>query len=277
MFRATPLTVLLATVLLLAGNSPAGAAVRLDPLQNDDGSYRVYFRDRLLGTEKFSLEPRGDSVLVFSNVDQTLPTPDGDQHLDKRVTMVLKALDYGLLGYNSEQNFMGRRLLRGISMSDTTFTAYRESAESGSGDTFLRPPGRLFVVDGQVFVLFDIMLRSLHGKMIGERPISVVVLSEPRDSVLEIRFRPGVTETIQFNGKPRSARKVSLSDGYSEFVAWISPRGSMLRLEQPAIGVRVDRVITASAPAPVKRAAARPAPAGSAIPKANPPTSPGKP
>lgn len=273
MFRATRLTALVAAAFLLAGNSRAGAAVRLDPLQNDTGSYRVYFRDRLLGTEKFSFSPKGDSVVVLSNVDQMLPTPNGDQHLDKKVAMTFRALDYGLLDYSSEQNFMGRQLIRGLAVHDTTFTAYRESAESGSGDTFLRPPGRLFVIEGQVFVLFDIMLRSLHGKMIGERPIAVVVLSEPRDSVMDIRFRPGATESIQMNGKPRTARKVSLSDGYNEFVAWISPRGSMLRLEHPAIGVRVDRVL-ATAPA---KPATKVAPAGSAGPKASPPTTPGKP
>lgn len=274
MLRYRRFRTLFAALLLAAGPSLAVAAVRLDPLQNDSGTYRVYFNDRLLGTEKFAIEPKGDSVVVFSNVDQTLPTPNGDQRLDKKVSMTLRALDYGLLGYNSEQNFLGRRLLRGISMYDTTFTAYRESAESGSGDTHLRPPGRMFVVDGQVFVLFDIMLRSLHGKMIGERPISVVVLGEPRDSVMDIQFRPGVNETIQMNGKPRTARKVSLSDGYNEFVAWISPRGSMLRLEQPAIGVRVDRLLTAPRAKPA--AATRPAPAGSVIPNASPPTSTGK-
>ncbi|MEO5616836.1 MAG: hypothetical protein ABIS67_03615 [Candidatus Eisenbacteria bacterium] len=279
MLRATGFTTLVAALFLLGPGARADAAVRLDPLQNDLGSYRVYFRDRLLGTEKFSLEPRGDSVLVFSNVDQILPTPDGDRRLDKKASMVVKALDYGLLGYTSEQNFMGRRLLRGLNVYDTTFTAYRESAEAGSGETFLRPPGRLFVVDGQVFVLFDIMLRSLHGKMLGERPISVVVLSEPRDSVMEIQFRPGTSETIRLDGKPRTARKVSLSDGYNEFVAWISPRGSMLRLEQPALGVRVDRLITASrtgkaAPA---TAPAKAAPAGAAIPQAKPSAPPGKP
>lgn len=272
MFRPARLTILIAAAALFAGFSPAGAAVRIDPLQNDSGTYRVYFRDRFLGTEKFSLEPRGDSVMVFSNVDQTLPTPNGDQALDKKVHMTLKSIDYGLLGYRSEQRFMGRNLLRGLSVYDTTFTAYREIAEAGVGETFLRPPGRLFVIDGQVFVLFDIMFRSLHGKMLGERPISVVVLSEPRDSVMDVQFRPGPTETIQMNGKPRTARRVSLSDGYNEFVAWLSPRGSMLRLEQPALGVRVDRVLAA---AKAKSAGAAPkASAPAATPK--PKTPPGR-
>ena len=97
-------------------------------------------------------------------------------------------------------SMLDRKLLRGITVHDTTLTSYREVRESGSGETYARPPGRLFVVDGQVFVLFDVMLRSLHGKMIGQRPLSVVVLSEPRDSVMEILFMPGAMDTLRMNG-----------------------------------------------------------------------------
>jgi len=262
--------------LLLAAASQARAAVRLDPLQSDFGSYRVYFRDQFLGTEKFSFEPRGDSVMVYSNVDQNLPTPEGVKHLDKKITMTLKALDYGLLGFLSEQNFLDRRLLRGITVHDTTLTSYREVRDHGSGETYARPPGRLFVVDGQVFVLFDVMLRSLHGKMVGQRPLSVVVLSEPRDSVLDILFAPGEMETIQFNGKPRTARKAVFSDGVNEFHTWVAPNGSMLRLEQPAIGLRVDRE-PAAASKPGKPAPAATGAKKSPAAKARPATTPAKP
>lgn len=240
----TPLALLLAALLGAAGVRSAAAAVRIDPLHNDNGTYRVYFRDRLLGTETFSLEPRGDSVMVFSNIDEQIPTPMGDQKLDKKVSLTIKTLDYDLLAYSSEQTFLGRKLTRALSPGDTVFTTYRETTEVGSGDTYLRPPGRMFVIDSQVFVLFDVLLRSLHGKMF-ERPMSVVILGD-RDSVMDITCRPGTNETIPVQGRQRSAQRVLLTDGTNEFTAWVASSGQMLRLDQPAAGLRVERVSLAS-------------------------------
>lgn len=248
MFRSPRLLLLPLLFALAFVAHPAGAQVWLDPLQNDAGVYQVYFRDRLLGTERFSFEPRGDSVVVYSNIDQVLPTPDGDKPLAKKTEMSVKALDYGLLGYQSEQDFLGRHVLRGINPHDTTVTTFRESNEMGSAETYERPPGRFFVIDGQVFVLFDIMLRSLHGKMIGERPLSVMVLGEPRDSVLEIRFQPGEPDTLRLDRKTWPTRRVTFTDGTTDFVAWVSAKGAMLRLEQPALGLRVVRVLQGKEP-----------------------------
>ncbi len=264
MFRAPRLAAPAAACLLFALASVPHAAVRIDPLQDEGGTYKVYFRDRLLGTEIFSLTPHGDSVTVYAKAEQVLPMPDGDTHLEKKVFMAIRALDYGLLSYQSEQDLGGRRVLRGINVHDTTIVTFRELGDMGTAETYVRPPGRLFVVDSQMFVLFDVMLRSLHGKMVGDRPLPVVVLSEPRDSVFEIQFRPGATETVRIGGKDRTARRVVFSDGTLEFVAWISPRGSMLRLEQPTVGLRVDRV-------PDPPAAGKSAPASSTPKPAAPP------
>ncbi len=232
---------LLPFVLLLAVAAPAAAAVRIDPLHNDGGTYRVYFRDRLLGTEKFSLEPRGDQVAILSNVDEQIPTPDGDKRLEKKTNLTIKTLDYDILGYRSVQSFLGKSMTRGVSLGDTVLTTYREGNGLGGGDTFLRPPGKLFVIDSQVFVLFDILLRSLHGKMF-ERTMPVVILGEPRDTILHVAFRPGAVEKLSVQGKSYQAQRVTLGDGTSEFTAWVAPSGQMLRLDQPAAGLKVERV-----------------------------------
>jgi len=230
------------SLVLLGLGTPAFAAVRIDPLHNDSGTYRVYFRDRLLGTEKFSLEPRGDRVAVISNVDEQIPTPDGDKKLQKKASLTIKTLDYDIVGYQSEQNFLGTKLSRGVSPGDTVLTTYREGGGvMGGGDTYLRPPGKMFVIDSQVFALFDVLLRSLHGRMF-ERTMPVIVLAEPRDTILDISCRPGDVEKVTVQGKAYSAQRVSLSDGASEFTAWIAPSGQMLRLEQPAAGLRVERL-----------------------------------
>jgi hypothetical protein len=269
MLRTRSAGLLIAALLGAAIPRPAGSAVRLDPLHNDNGTYRVYLGDRFLGTEKFSLEPRGDSVLVFAEVNEQIPTPDGDQKLAKKAMLAIKTLDYDLLSYSSEQTFMGRKLVRGLSPSDTTFTTYRENESVGAGDTYERPPGRVFVIDSQVFVLFDVLLRSLHGKMF-ERPISVVVLGD-RDTVLDLMCRPGPTETVQVQGKPQPARRVSLSDGTTDFVAWVATSGQMLRFELPAAGFRVERqsLVSKKIPNPTAKAAA---PAGAPPPKVSPPS-----
>ena len=236
-----PVRPILLLFALLALACPARAAVRINPLHNDNGVYRVYFQDRLLGTETFSLEPRGDSVLVFSSVDEKIPTPRGDEPLKKKAELAFKTLDYDIAFYTSEQDFLGKKLVRGLSPHDTTLTSYREDQSFGGGDTFRRPPGRLFVIDSQVFVLFDVMLRSLHGAMM-ERPLTVMILGDPRDTIMTISCEPGATENVQVQGKAYPALRVAFSDGTSTFDAWVAKSGQMLRLDQPAAGMRVERV-----------------------------------
>src|SRR5258708_3185387 len=106
--------------LLAAGSFQAHASTRADPLSKDQGTYRVYFRDRLLGTEKFKFLPMGDSTMVASAVDQVLPTASGDQRLEKKLSASFATLDYGLLSYASEQKLGGQTLKRGIAIFDTT-------------------------------------------------------------------------------------------------------------------------------------------------------------
>jgi hypothetical protein len=239
------------------------AAVWLDPLQNDAGSYSVYARDRLLGSERFVLEPHGDSVVVASNVDETIPTPTGDQRLEKKVALAFGALDYGILNYTSETQWRGHFLRRGIVPSDTTFTSYHEDNKAGYGDTGARPPGRFFVIEPQAFVMFDVLLRGLHGKLLGERNLPVVMIREPTDTVLEIKIVPGATETIRWNNRPVQARRMTLTDGTGSFTAWVSTKGRMLRLEEPLTGLRVERDppasdSTAAKQPPLKRVGSRP-------------------
>ena len=231
---------LLAALALLA--TPAPADVRLDPLQNDFARYLVYSGTRLLGTEKISLEPAGDSVSVFSNVDEVIPLSDGDQKLVKKVQLVIKALDYDILGYTSEQHFLNKTLLRGVVITDTTYSTYRELSGHGSGDNFTRPPGRIFVIDSQTFVLFDVMLRSLHGKPIDNRTLPVLILSEPRDTMLQISLKPAPKDEPLAWGKGTiTTRRYTLTDGTNEFIGWIDPKGRMVQLEQPSTGLRVVR------------------------------------
>jgi hypothetical protein len=226
----------------------------------DKGTFKVYQRDRALGTETFEFDSNGDSLTVFSHVVQVLPGPGGDLPIDKQVVMVLGSFDYDLHFYQSKTKVGGtdslaarmgvKDLTRSLVVSDTALTAYRESSRMGGyGDRLDRPAGKFFVLDGQVFVLFDVMCRDLGVKPFEERPISVILLRDEQDQVTSITASDLGNETIRWGERPVVARHLRFSDSYSRFNAWVGPRGVMLRLEQDGSGLLVER---APSP-PVKR------------------------
>jgi hypothetical protein len=109
------------------------------------------------------------------------------------------------------------------------------------GDRFPRPAGRTFVLDGQVFVLFDVMCRDLGRKPFKERPVSVILLRDELDQVTQITAMDMGADTIRWAARPVVARSLRFKDSYSTFNAWVGPRGFMLRLEQEGSGLRVER------------------------------------
>ena len=229
-----------------------GAALALDPALAaneviDKGTYKVYQRDRALGTEAFSYEQSGDSLFIWSKVTQKLPGPGGELEVSKETVMIVGSLDYNPLWYQSTlmtrmpPDTVWKDLTRGIVVEDTAFTAYRESKSvGGEGDRFARPPGKLFILDGQVFTLFDLMCRSLSGSF-DSRSVYVVVLRDEQDHVTEITATRVGDETIRWGGRPVVAKRLRVGDAYSTFHAWVGPRGYMLRLEQDGSGLRVER------------------------------------
>jgi len=222
----------------------------------DVGTYKVYQRDRALGTETFEFDSRGDSIAIFSNVKQVLPGPGGDLPIEKTAMLIVGAFDYDLRSYQSQTKVRGKDLSRGLVVNDTAFTAYRESSTSGGqGDRYIRPPGRVFVLDGQVFVLFDVMCRDLAGKSFKQRKVNVIMLRDDQDQVMAITATDMGDETIRWAARPVVARKLRFSDSYATFNAWIGPRDTMLRLEEEATGLRVERE-----PSPAVKRRAEPTP-----------------
>jgi hypothetical protein len=111
------------------------------------------------------------------------------------------------------------------------------------------------VLDGQVFVLFDVICRDLARKQFTSRPISVVMLRDEQDQVTQITATDMGDETIRWAARPVVARRLKFADSYSTFNAWVGPRGFMLRLEQDGSGLRVERD-----PSPPVKAQPKPAP-----------------
>jgi hypothetical protein len=203
----------------------------------DHGSFRIYQSDKFLGSEVFALVSNGDSLLVTSRCFQVLP---GGDTLRKSVAQVVGLLDYGLRSYRSQQQLGGHTVSRGLQLADTVFTSYRQVDERGEGDWLVLPPGRVFVMDPKVFICFDLMCRSLHGKVFDQRPLTLFVLGA-RDSMIEVKATDLGSEMIRWGSRPVQARKLTIADAHTTFIVWAAPRGHLLRLAESASGLRVER------------------------------------
>jgi hypothetical protein len=221
----------------------------------DKGTLLISLFSRPLGTENFVIETHGDSLVIGSETLQVLPTATGADTLRKIMRMVLMSFDYDLKVYESHQRYRGSNIKRAVVPHDTTYTVYRESSTSGVGDAYARPPGRMFVLDGQLFTSFDLVCRSLKGRAFEKRPLWMLVLST-RDSMIEVTATDLGPEPIQWGGRTVQARKMTIADAETRFVLWMGTDGRMLRLEQQDRGLRVDREPPEVKPA-TKRAAAR--------------------
>lgn len=259
--RATLAACALAGLLALLPR-PAGA----QQVTLDEGKFLVSKDGKPVRVEEFSLDQSGDSLLVraashLANQfdDDALP---GAQRLtaDKSEILVLGVTDFALRSYWSQQIMNAGRdtLRRGIVLGgvDTAFTLYRDINNHGFGDRLAMPPGRIYVLDPPLFTTFNLIGRSLQGKVFDRRPITVLVLGA-RDTVVETTVSDLGTETIRWAARPVVARKLEFRQGATTFQTWVDPRGRMLRLEHVPSGLRVDR----DPPAVKKRASPVPAPA----------------
>jgi len=247
---------LTAALALCALASPAAAQVAMDPdftegggTEIDRGSFRIYQSDKLLGTEVFVLMSNGDSLLVTSRSFQVLP---GADTLRKTVAQVVGLMDYGLRSYRSTQHYGGHTLSRALFLADTSFSASRQLDQQGSADWYPLPPGRVFVMDPKSFICFDLICRSLQGKVFDQRPLKLFVLG-PRDTMLDVTAADLGSETVRWGSRPVQARKLSIGDARTTFTVWVAPRGNLLRLAETTTGLRVERdppAIKARAPKP---------------------------
>ena len=237
--RHLPGALAVSAVAALALLAPtAGHAGHFIPAQ---GVYHVYQNDHLLGTENVTFEQRSDSAVVISIVRQKLPLPDGRlDTLTKTSTLILSVRDGGLRDYSSFEVLNGDVLTRILSVADTTYTSYRQSLKGGFGDTYARPPGRIYVIDPQVFAMFDVLCRDMHAQRFEERPVTLLYVTA-RDTAVEASVKRLGSGAFKFGKETLTAEKFSVTDPWSEFLLWTAPDGRMLRLMLPAVGLRVDR------------------------------------
>lgn len=206
----------------------------------DQGTFRVYWNDKPLGTEAFSYATSGDSMLVSALVLHTPDQANDQDTLRKDMLLTVSAQDQGLRGYKSTEHFRGNKTIRGLVLGDTAFTSYYQVNERGQGDRLVLPPGRMFVLDRSVFVLYDFICRSLHTRTFEQRPVKLFTLGTP-DTLVEAIATDLGREAIPWGAKTVKARKLKIADPGFEFFVWISPDGHMLRWTQPDFDLRVER------------------------------------
>jgi hypothetical protein len=219
----------------------------------DHGVYRISVGDRRVASESFVYTIHFDSLYINSEYRQPLR---GGDTLVKSQMLVVRHFDNDLLFYNSTMRIPGHAdAIRGITVGDTVLNVFRESETGGEGTTFLKPGGRMFAIEANAYALFDLVFRELATRKGWEqRPVNLLTLGGT-DTIVVATARSLGTQTVTWGGTKLEARKYSLSDGRVEFYAWIGPRGYMLRLEQPAMGLIVERE-------PAKPAVKKPAASG---------------
>lgn len=207
----------------------------------DAGRFTVSVAGRTVGTENFSIQNAGDTLIATARVFQFHPEGDRTDTLFKTVRFVVDAFDFGLHSYNSVQRFRGRTVVRGITIADTTYTSYRQVGGRGSGNTFLLPPGRVFVLDPPVFINFNVVCLNLKNRVFQTRPVTMLVMTPDQDTVITATAKDVGRETIRWAGRPVVARHLTLGDSNVTYDVWMNSEGRLLRLEHLPTHLRVER------------------------------------
>ncbi len=218
----------------------SGTAGLVSSAEVDYGSYAVSIKGTAVGIEEFVFDVYRDTIMITGASRTLVQTQNGPDTLKKSVSVMLSSFDMALLSYQSNEAIAGNLRTRGLVMADTQYTAFWEYNKVGDAVVFDRPPGRLYVHDPGVYVLFDLIVRDLNAKEFSSRPIQLMVLGR-RDTTIEAQVTRLPAERIRWGHKPVEARKYSINDGQNELMLWVDQQGRLLRLEQPASGLRVER------------------------------------
>lgn len=235
-----PVRILTAALAIAALLAPAAARAEEASSVPDEGTFIVYVHDKPVSTEHFTYTIVADSVVMKAEI--TIPPPDSAARdtFFKTVTLTMRASDLDPHDYTSIGTISGHRVLRSLTFGDTSFNAIRELNKMGEATQMVRPPGKVFVIDPQVFSVFDLICRNMYGRSFTSREINMVVLGA-RDAVKQGTVEDLGTEKLRWGERPVTARKLAISDDQARFIAWMSPIGRMLKLEADQAGLRVER------------------------------------
>ncbi len=236
------------------------ASAQVDPVTVlDSGRLLVYSDRRVVATEEFEYAQQVDSITITSTMLRKSRGMDGvESEMKKRMALVVSSDDFRLRSYLSNEEFAGQLAVKGVIPGDTAMTVYSERDGNGGAEVLVQPPGRVFVMDPGLFVLFDVICHSLKGKTFTRRPVQLVALAEPAQTV-EATVTVVGPETLSWGDRRVPVRRMMLTDPTSEFTVWVDSESRMLKLEHAASGLVVLREAPkpAKPAAPAKKAAAR--------------------
>ncbi len=214
----------------------------------DTGRLIIFQGDAPVARESFWFTVMGDSLFVVAVNERQLQDDQGQRHpFKKTLTMVVDARDFGLLRYTSSQEFQGHVTTRGLVPGDTSITYYEEFDGAGNAMRLVQPPGRLFVMDGQLFSLFEVLCRSLADKTFTSRRVQLLTLADSMATPLAT-ITQGKRDTLAFGNRRIPTRRYTFEDPTARFELWADARGRLLRLVHEPTGLHVVREPEAAPP-----------------------------
>lgn len=215
----------------------------------DSGRYIVYQGDVPMAHERNTFQWLGDSLVITAQSTRTMQDAQGARHPFRKVlAMAVDARDFGLRSYTSIQEFRGHTLHRGLVPGDTSISYFEEYDGAGEASRLVQPPGRLYVMDSQLFTLFEVVCRGLAGKTFTTRSVQLLALGDTMTTPLATVTR-GAADTLRFGARRIPAQRYTLADPSADFELWADTRGRMLRLTHAPSGLRVEREPDTAPPA----------------------------
>ena len=241
--RPLPLCLGFALSAALTAAQAAPAAHAQTPAPDDSARFVIFDQSVPVARERCAYQYMGDSLVISATTVRRFEDDKGQQHaFSKSMLLVVDARDLGLMRYLSNQDFQGHKVVRGLLPSDTAMTYYDEYDGVGDAVRLVQPPGRLFVLDPQLFTLFDVLCRSLAGKEFETRRVQLVALAPDTLTLPVATITVTKPDTLRFGARRVPTRRYSLVDQGVRFELWADAAGRMLRMEHAASGLSVERV-----------------------------------
>jgi len=209
----------------------------------DSSQLIVFEDDRPVAHESNQFLNMGDSLVVYATVKRDFVDEQGTHHpLKKSMMLVVDSRDLGLIRYLSTQDFNDHEIQRGLIPGDTSMTYFIEMDGAGNADRVVRPPGRLFVMDSQLFTLFDVLSRSLANKTFTTRRVQVLALQPDSLAAPLATVTALGADTIQVGRSKQRVKHYAYEDQSARFELWSDANGRLVRLIHADSHLLVERV-----------------------------------
>jgi hypothetical protein len=244
---------LLLAALALFALAPRSACAQAST-SADSGLFIVYDGATPIAHESYKYATEGNALLITATNQRQQRDAQGQVHAFKKVMqLVVDAEDFGLQRYTSAQDFQGQTITRSLVPSDTLLMYDLARDGRGEGVSLVIPPGRLFVMDSQMFTLFDVLCRSLASKQFASRSVQLLALLPDTLSMPLATVTLEKPDTLQSGARRVATRHYMLEDSSARFELWADAGGRLLRMTHPLSGLSVERFVDEP-----KRAATKP-------------------